>query len=131
MKFGLSFLVLFVSTATVLAQSSNLLTGQWHGTWQSDRSGHSGPLNARMIPRQDGSVRVIYTGRFAKIIPFRYGVTFRPVTVSPNLATLQGQSRLGPIFGTFDYSATVTPTLFDARYSARKDFGRFVLHRNR
>ena len=43
--------------------------------------------------------------------------------------TLAGETRAGPVIGTFHYDATATACDFEARFTSRNDFGRFVLSR--
>jgi hypothetical protein len=71
---------------------------------------------------------VDFTGRFAKVIPFRYSVVLNVVGTAGDTTFLAGQSRL-PIFGTFQYQAAATPTSFQATYRHRRYSGQFLLQR--
>jgi hypothetical protein len=119
-----------IPTSSVLADEIDL-SGRWRGTWQSETTGHSGPLNGRFRKLDDSRYRVWYTGRFAGIVPFFYPVTMNVVQRDCNQLILAGSTKLGPIFGTFEYSAVVTPGYFDSRFQSKSDSGRFQLHRVR
>jgi len=105
------------------------LSGSWNGSWQSCTTGHAGPLSACFTPCGDGAYRVEFTGRFFKIIPFRYSVVLRVVEETDDRVTLAGSSQLGRLFGTFTYRATADGCRFDAAYGSRKDSGSFRMTR--
>jgi hypothetical protein len=113
----------------VQAASAADLSGCWSGHWQSCTSGHKGPLNATFCKLDESRYRVEFTGRFFKLIPFRYEVTLNVVGSDGDTVTLSGSSYLGRMFGTFTYHATATGCDFVANYSSCKDRGKFVLHR--
>ncbi len=122
---ALVVLVLFPGAA--VAQPPDL-SGRWSGYWVSDKNGHTGPLNARFRQVDADTYRVVYTGRFAKIIPFRYATNMQVAGVGDGVLVLDANRRL-PLMGEYRSTATVTPGHFDATFSARKDTGRFVLNR--
>jgi hypothetical protein len=126
--FSLSLAAL-VFLAGAQTTSAAGLSGCWTGHWQSCTSGHKGPLNATFCKLDETRYRVEFTGRFFKLIPFRYEVTLNVVTSDGDTVTLSGSSYLGRMFGTFTYSATATGCEFVANYSSCKDRGQFVLHR--
>lgn len=107
------------------------LSGRWSGYWLSDKNGHTGPLNARFTAKPDGSYRVLFTGRFMKIIPFIYGTTFQAAPAGPDAVSVNASQNLGPGLGTFDTNGIATSSTFDARFTARGDSGRFVMNRRR
>jgi hypothetical protein len=107
------------------------LSGKWSGYWISDKNGHNGPLNGRFTMKSDGSYRVVYTGRFAKIIPFIYMTTMQASPIDANSVQLTASQPLGPGLGTFNTTAVATPDVFDAQFSAKKDTGRFFMTRRR
>jgi hypothetical protein len=107
------------------------LSGRWSGYWQSDKNGHTGPLNARFTAKPDGSYRVLFTGRFMKVIPFVYGTTFQTSPAGPDAVAVSASQNLGPGLGTFDTNGIATGYTFDARFSARGDSGRFGMNRKR
>lgn len=104
------------------------LSGRWSGYWVSDTNGHTGPLRAKFTPQGDDAYRVVYRGRFAKVIPFRYATTMGVIGRGDGVVTLSVEKPLGP-FGTFRTTATATGTSFDATFASRRDNGRFVLRR--
>jgi hypothetical protein len=106
------------------------LSGSWSGTWQSDSSGHHGPMNARFESSGDGSYRVTFTGRFFKVFPFRYTANLQVTGVEGGKVVLEGSQRLIG-FGTFQYHATANADHFTATYQARRDHGQFLLTRSR
>ena len=105
------------------------LSGCWSGTWQSCSTGHTGPLRATFAPCGDGRYAVEFSGRFFKVLPFRYSVTLRVVEDYGDRVTLAGTSWLGRLFGTFTYRADATDCSFEASYRSKKDSGVFRLHR--
>ncbi|MFM8890678.1 MAG: hypothetical protein ACKOTB_03470 [Planctomycetia bacterium] len=105
------------------------LSGRWVGSWESGTSGHKGPLFATFTRCGEGEYRVKFTGRFLKVVPFRYSVTLTVVEDHGDSVTLAGSSYLGRLFGTFSYQATADGCSFRADYSSAKDSGTFRLTR--
>jgi hypothetical protein len=105
------------------------LSGDWPcGRWHSDSNDHQGPLRATFTRINDTRYRVVFRGRFALIVPFRYAVTLDVVGHSGDAVLLSGSSRL-PLFGTFHYSAEATRCEFRATFQSRNDHGTFELRR--
>lgn len=104
------------------------INGHWSGYWVSDFNGHRGPLRASVRPQDDATYRVTFSGRFAKIIPFRYNATMQVVGWGDDVVILATERRLG-WRGTFRSTAVVSPTHFQATFTSPRDFGRFVLTR--
>jgi hypothetical protein len=125
---GLTALALAVSAAPAGLQAADL-SGCWAGTWQSCTTGHSGPLRAEFTRCDDDSYRVKFTGRFFKIVPFKYTVTLDVISEDAEGVVLAGSSYLGRMFGTFTYRATADDCRFTANYSSKKDSGTFRLTR--
>ena len=105
------------------------LSGRWSGYWISDKNGHQGPLTGSFRKSSDGQYRVRFTGRFWKVFPFLYSVKLNVVEDRGETVTLAGETKLGPIMGTFRYDVTSTVTTFEARFTSKGDHGRFVLGR--
>jgi hypothetical protein len=101
------------------------LSGKWCGYWISDKNGHNGPLNATFKPHGCDSYRVTFSGRFAKVIPFRYTTTMNVLGTGDGVVTLTAEKRLG--LGSFRTTATATATNFDANFTSGRDDGRFVM----
>jgi hypothetical protein len=112
----------------VVPSSAPDLSGKWSGYWVSDKNGHNGPLRATFKQQDWDTYRVTYSGRFAKIIPFRYSTTMDVVGTGDGVVVLTAEKRLG-LTGTFRTTAIATGTNFDATFTSRRDSGRFVLRR--
>lgn len=104
------------------------LTGKWSGCWISDKNGHHGPLKATFKPQDCDTYRVTFSGRFAKVIPFRYSTTMDVVGTGDGVVTLSAEKRL-PLNGRFSTVAVATGTNFDANFTSPRDHGRFVMSR--
>jgi hypothetical protein len=102
------------------------LSGTWTGHWESHSSGHKGPLKAAFCKLDDTHYQVRFSGRFLKIIPFRYTVTLEATGQEKDKTILTGEHHLR-FFGTFHYRAEATDCEFTANYCADKDSGVFVL----
>jgi hypothetical protein len=105
------------------------LSGSWAGSWESTSTGHAGPLRATFRPCGEDRWAVEFSGRFFKLLPFRYSVTLRVVEDAGDRVTLAGTSWLGRLFGTFCYRADATACRFEAHYTSKKDTGVFRLAR--
>lgn len=104
------------------------LSGSWSGYWISDSTGHRGPLRCNFTRLDDGTYQARFSGRFFKVIPFRYSVDLN-VVQDGDTVILAGDQVLGRRLGTFHYDAEATCQEFVANYSSCKDQGRFVLTR--
>lgn len=106
------------------------LSGSWKGSWCSQTSGHKGPLQATFRKVSEQCYRVTFQGRFWKVVPFRYAITMRVAGIDETGAlVLTGEQVLGPILGTFRYTATATAGQFTAQYTSKRDCGYFMLSR--
>lgn len=103
--------------------------GGWRGSWQSDTSGHSGPMRATVRKLSATEYRVWFAGRFAGVVPFAYPARLSVTGATPEGVMLAGSQNLGPGLGQFRTTAVASPTLLDARFTAKRDRGRFVLTR--
>jgi hypothetical protein len=133
MGLRISAIVLTALTLAVSLASESLLAGDlsgcWAGSWQSCTTGHSGPLRAEFTRCDDDSYRVKFTGRFFKVVPFKYTVTLDVISEDAEGVVLAGSSYLGRMFGTFTYRASADDCRFTANYSSKKDSGMFRLTR--
>lgn len=121
----LAMLLVMISVATA---SAGDLSGCWSGGWCSTKTGHKGPLQAQFVRQSDDSYVVHFSGKFFKIMPFKYTVVLN-VVEEGDTVTLRGDSYLGRIFGWFHYEASATQSEFVANYSSCKDCGQFRLCR--
>lgn len=104
------------------------LSGCWEGCWYSETTGHKGPLFATFTKLDDCHYQVDFSGRFFKIIPFKYSVVLN-VVAAGETTQLSGQNYLGRRYGTFTYCAEATGCQFHASYTSCKDCGTFQLTR--
>lgn len=123
----------FALAASVLAAGDGLtqeadLSGRWTGRWESQTTRHAGPLRARFTRTDSSHYRVVFSGRFLGLVPFRYAQTLETTGVRGDAVFLAGTSRL-PLFGTFAYRAVATGSAFDATFQSRRDRGTFTLRR--
>jgi hypothetical protein len=131
-----ALLVPFLSAVCVLAGWNSLgkaaepvdLSGKWHGTWVSCKTGHHGKLNGRFCKINDTCYQVRFSGTFFGAVPFAFTVKLAANAQEDGSVALSGDPRL-PLFGTFHFSAMATEHDFSATYSARNDEGRFTLSR--
>lgn len=126
--FVVGIVAILVTALTSLAADPDL-TGRWKGHWQSDSSGHRGPLRGSFKQIDSTHYRVVFTGRFFRIIPFRYSETLEITGYQGDQVLLSGSSRLGPVFGTFEYNAVASRCQFVATFQSKRDHGVFVLSR--
>jgi len=133
-KFIVGFLVMGLTICSLgNAQEKDAkpnLSGSWSGNWISDGSGHKGPMKAVFRSVGTDSYEVTFSGRFFKVIPFRYKVTLMVTGKDGDKLILTGSQKLLG-FGTFEYSALADNGSFMANYSSKKDNGRFELYRGR
>jgi hypothetical protein len=106
------------------------LAGSWSGNWISEGSGHKGPMKAIFRTVGSNSYEVTFSGRFFKVIPFRYKATLMVTGKEGDKLILTGSQKLLG-FGTFEYNALADEGSFIANYSSKKDDGRFELYRSR
>lgn len=104
------------------------LSGGWSGQWESVSTGHKGPLRATFSRINETQYQVDFSGRFFKIIPFRYSVVLNAVEEGDTVR-LSGDSYLGRRYGWFHYEAVAAGDCFTANYSSCKDDGQFRLTR--
>jgi hypothetical protein len=104
------------------------LSGRWTGCWVDD-GGHHGPLKATLCPCGADRYRATFTGRFFRIVPFRYTVVLAVTGRQGDKVLLAGESDLGRLFGTFTYQAEASTTDFIATYRSCRYQGQFNLKR--
>ena len=98
------------------------------GTWVDVNSGHTGPLKARFRQIDDCHYRVVFTGRFAKVVPFRFATTLNVVGRDGDQVLLAGESRLMGLYK-FTYNASADEHRFNAQYQSGRWTGEFNLSR--
>lgn len=118
------------TTAPATAVRIPDLSGDWCGSWVSCVNGHKGPMRASFCRQCDGNYKVTFTGRFCKLIPFRYSTVLNVTGYTDGVVYMSGSQYLGPIFGTFSYNAWANDRQFASGYNAgSKDQGQFTLSR--
>ena len=116
----------FIIAGLASAQTPQRLVGEW----RSEKSGHHGPMRAKLTPTADGyDMRVV--GRFAAILPFAYRTHLDVVGETPDGPILAAEKKLPLFGGSFRTTGVLTPDGFNADYSAMSDTGRFTLTRRR
>lgn len=120
---------LLASAGAATADPRPDLSGRWSGYWVSDKNGHHGPLRATFRHVSADCYRVTFTGRFWKVVPFVYSVNLTVTGWTADAVTLSGSTPVGPVIGTFRYEAVATQCEFEARFTSKNDWGRFVLSR--
>jgi hypothetical protein len=111
------------------AASAGELDGRWPcGRWTDDNTGHEGPLRGRFRQIDDCHYRVVFTGKFAKVVPFLFVTKMNIVGREGDKVFLAGESRL-PGMGKFTYNAVADEHNFNSQYSSRRWSGEFTLSR--
>jgi hypothetical protein len=101
-------------------------TGRWSGSWSSASTGHQGPLRAHIRQVDSDTYRALFTGRFAKVVPFIYPAKLERV---PGTCDRYESSTRLPLLGEYRMNATVTPNRFNATFQGKDDQGVFRLSR--
>ena len=121
----LSFAPVFAVGTNVQADSPS---GVWRGRWNSQSTGHRGPLRARIRPVDSDTYQALFVGRFAGIVPFVYPAKLHRVPGSCDCYT---SSQRLPLLGTYRMTANVTSNRFYATFGSQKDQGTFDMRRSR
>jgi hypothetical protein len=118
----------WLAAGVVTPAGAHDLAGRWDGSWASQVTPHHGTLHGKFRRVDASHYRVVFTGRFFRVIPFRYAVKLNIVCEGPGTVQLAGSSKLLG-FGEFRYHAVVNGDSFVASYHAKKDHGQFILQR--
>ena len=118
-------IVAFFMAAQVNAGDLSNLTGTWTGTWNSEISGHEGPLKAKFTISDANVVSARFTGRFFKIVPFKFLVKLDVTSQKDGVTKLSGKQDLGRALGVYHYDVTYQANEFVAKYHTDKDKGVF------
>ena len=130
MRFAWVLFALIVGSTCLAHQAlAGELDGRWrYGSWTDDNTGHTGPLRARFRETAHGDYRVVFTGRFAKIVPFRFATTLNVVERKDGIVEMAGESRIMGIWR-FNYHAVADEHHFQSQYSSSRWRGEFSLQR--
>lgn len=124
-RVALALCVVGVFAVASSASPPDLTGSQWSGSWESETKGHKGPLHARFTLVDAETYHVRYHGRFLKIVPFCLSSDMHVAGYTDGAVILTAKKNIGP-FGTFETTATVTCTSFDANYTATNKSGKFI-----
>jgi hypothetical protein len=113
-----------------IAMSSDPV-GVWKGEWRSESTGHHGPMRANIQPRADGTYQARFTGRFAVVVPFVYGVTLQPAYDANGNQILMADKKLGPVLGGYRMQAQTMGGQLQGSFQAAGDTGSVRMRRIR
>ena len=125
---ALGFGLLLTLGANAALHAGELDGGGWSGKWLDTNKGHEGPLHARFQEDCAGNYRVVFTGKFAKVIPFRFKTTLNVVGHDGDKIVMAGESRIA-FFYRFSYNAVADANSFTAQYHSKRWTGEFNLCR--
>jgi hypothetical protein len=124
----IALIALGLLTAASIGRAGEL-DGRWqHGTWFDANTGHEDVLRARFRQKPDGTYRVVFSGRFAKVVPFRFATTLNVVGHDGDKVIMAGESRVAGLMR-FSYHAVGDEHNFNARYQSQRWTGEFNLRR--
>ena len=124
--FIMATLAIVGNTKLMGGELSNL-SGNWSGNWQSEISGHQGALKAKFTVMDETKVQARFSGRFFKVVPFKFNVTLDVVSQKDGVTKLQGKQDLGRALGIYHYDVTYKGDEFIANYKTDKDKGVFTV----
>ena len=125
---SLVFFSVFITSHANAGDLENL-SGTWSGTWNSEISGHEGPLKAKFAVSDKDVVSARFTGRFFKIVPFKFNVKLNVISQKDGVTKLSGKHDLGRALGTYHYDVTYKGNEFVAKYHTDKDKGVFQVNK--
>ena len=105
--------------------------GKWRGEWQSQSTGHRGPMRANVWKSNDGTYQARFSGRFALVIPFTYKVTMQPSYDQHGNVHLHASKPLGPLLGSYTMDAVSSGNGLNGSFRAAKDVGSIRMQRLR
>jgi len=121
---------LVACSASAIAQEGNP-QGRWSGRWQSESTGHGGPMNVSIRPTSNGNYQARFTGRFALVIPFAYRAELVPQTTSQGQTVLTSSKKLGPILGSYQMNTQIIGDSLSGGFQAAGDRGTITMRRVR
>ncbi len=125
-------LALCLSCLSVL--STPVMAGSpqvYRGTWRSQSTGHQGPMRVKVTPRSDGNYDARFSGRFLVVVPFTYKVQLNNQGWSESGQQLGAHRQLGPLLGSYEMSAQMSPSSLNGSFSAAGDTGQINMRRIR
>ena len=102
--------------------------GAWSGKWRSFDQEHHGPIQAILTRVSDKTYHARFLAKYAGFVEYEQDVDLQVIERSP--LKVEGEKDLGYFAGgEYVYTATLTPTTFDARYRSRSGTGEFKMTR--
>jgi len=105
--------------------------GVWKGRWQSQSTGHSGPMRATIRQTGPGQYEARWVGRFAAVIPFVYRSQLTEVASPDGQMTLYSRKQLGPLMGSYEMTSRIFGSSMDSQFQTRQDRGSVRMRRIR
>lgn len=127
----IAFMACVFTVTTISAANADSPSGVWRGEWRSSSNGHHGPMRAVIRPKSDGTYQARFTGRFALVIPFVYGVNLQPSVDAFGNSTLTAEKPLGPILGSYRMNAQAVGNGLNGNFQAAGDHGSIRMQRVR
>jgi hypothetical protein len=105
------------------------LAGRWEGTWQSERSNHSGKLRAIITPVNETTYRADFSATYLGLMRFGYSMNLAAQTEG-DVIRFQGEEDLGWLAGgVYRYDGATDGQAFDCTYTSKGDDGTFRMTR--
>gem|GEM_PF-678641 len=127
--------ICFCNRSSIAQEHSHGMTasgnpqGVWKGRWQSQSTGHSGPMRVAITPTSRGTYQARFTGRFAAIIPFAYRAELAAHTTPDGATLLSSSKKLGPILGSYQMQTQVSGNVLSGDFQAAGDRGSIQMRR--
>lgn len=103
----------------------------YRGKWQSQSTGHQGPMRVKVAPRADGNYDARFSGRFLVVVPFTYKVQLNNQGWTGSGQQLGAYRQLGPLLGSYQMTAEMSPSSLTGSFSAAGDTGQISMRRVR
>lgn len=103
----------------------------YRGTWQSQSTGHQGPMRVKITERSDGNYDARFSGRFLLVVPFTYKTKLTNQGCSECGQILGANRQLGPLLGSYQMSAVMSASSLSGTFSAAGDTGQISMQRVR
>ena len=120
-------LALCLSSLPAVAGSPQI----YRGTWHSQSTGHQGPMRVKVTPRVDGNYDARFSGRFLVVVPFTYKVQLNNQGWTASGQQLGAYRQLGPLLGSYQMTAEMSPSSLIGSFSAAGDTGQISMQRVR
>ena len=120
-------LALCVSSLPAVAGSPQV----YRGKWQSQSTGHQGPMRVKVTSRADGNYDARFSGRFLVVVPFTYKVQLNNQGWSESGQQLGAYRQLGPLLGSYQMTAEMSPSSLNGSFTAAGDTGQISMRRVR